>query len=202
MPTPGASSTATSSRGNIMLGKYGETLVVDWGLAKVIGDREGRSQSEEGIVRPFSGSSTSPTQMGHVMGTPAYMSPEQAGGRLDALGPASDVYSLGATLYQLLTGREPIQGSHVGEILAKVKHGDWLPPRKVRTSLPTALDAICRKAARSSRRRDTRRPRRWRRTSNTGWPMSRWRRTVNRGGEGCGAGCGGTEGWQRVRRGS
>jgi serine/threonine-protein kinase len=129
-----------------MLGKYGETLVVDWGLAKVLGHREGLSKSEEGVLRPFSGSGSAPTQMGHVMGTPAYMSPEQAEGRLDDLGPASDIYGLGATLYELLTGREPIQGSHFGEILARVKRGEWLPPRKVRKDVPAPLDAICRKA--------------------------------------------------------
>ena len=57
------------------------------------------------------------------MGTPAYMSPEQADGRWDLVGPASDVYSLGATLYVLLTGRAPFEGRHVGEVL------DQRPPR-------------------------------------------------------------------------
>jgi len=131
---------------NIMLGKFGETLLVDWGLAKVLGDRDGHSKSEEGVLlRSASGDST-PTQAGHVMGTPAYMSPEQAEGRLDVLGPASDIYSLGATLYELLTGKQAVGGGHVGEILARVKRGDWLPPRKVRKDVPAPLDAICRKA--------------------------------------------------------
>src|SRR5262249_13307033 len=92
------------------------------------------------------GTGTAPTQMGHVMGTPAYMSPEQADGRLDELGPACDIYSLGATLYEILTGREPIQGTHIGEILTKARQGDWAPPRKVRRDVPAPLDAVCSKA--------------------------------------------------------
>src|SRR5205807_1198980 len=132
---------------NIMLGKFGETLVVDWGLAKVMGDRDGATaKSEEGALHPSASGDSTPTQAGHVMGTPAYMSPEQAEGRLDMLGPASDIYSLGATLYELLTGQQSVQGRHMGEILAKVKRGDWLPPRKLRKDVPAPLDAICRKA--------------------------------------------------------
>ena len=93
--------------GNIMLGKYGETLVVDWGLAKPQGQVEPPSADPnvtlphlpEPLLRPQSGSGSAPTQMGAAIGTPAFMSPEQAAGRLDQLGGASDVYSLGATLY-------------------------------------------------------------------------------------------------------
>jgi serine/threonine-protein kinase len=131
---------------NIMLGKYGETLLVDWGLAKVVGHRDGLVGSEEGTLRPASPGDTPPTQMGVIMGTPAYMSPEQAEGRQQELGPASDIYSLGATLYELLTGREPIQGHCSEEFLIKAKRGEWQPPRKVRKEIPAALDQICRKA--------------------------------------------------------
>src|SRR5258708_6422575 len=91
-----------------MLGNYGETLVVDWGLAKVIGRSEAQAQSEERTLRPFSASGSAETQTGQAIGTPQYMSPEQAAGRWDELGRESDVYSLGATLYSLLTGRTPI----------------------------------------------------------------------------------------------
>src|SRR5205085_3635044 len=89
--------------GNILLGSYGETLVVDWGLAKALGKRKGRG-TEEKTLRPNLASGSAETVAGSAIGTPAYMSPEQAEGRLDLLGPASDTYSLGATFYCLLTG--------------------------------------------------------------------------------------------------
>src|SRR5262249_56252932 len=76
------------------------------------------------------------TQAGAALGTPAYMSPEQASGRVDLLGPASDIYSLGATLYALLTGRPPIDGKDTAEVLRKVQRGEWLPPRRVTSDVP------------------------------------------------------------------
>ena len=93
--------------GNIMLGKYGETLVVDWGLAKAVGRAESRERpvTDEPTLHPASASGSAETLPGSALGTPSYMSPEQAAGRLDQLGRASDVYSLGANLYCLLTGK-------------------------------------------------------------------------------------------------
>ncbi|MEM6469495.1 MAG: protein kinase [Planctomycetota bacterium] len=132
--------------GNIMLGKYGETLVVDWGLAKPIGKDRSHGDPDEPTLRPQSGSGSSPTQMGAAIGTPPYMSPEQASGRLDQLGVTSDVYSLGATLYCLLTGKPPFTDPDVATVLRKVQKGDFLPPRKIRSEVPVALEAICMKA--------------------------------------------------------
>ena len=74
------------------------------------------------------------------------MSPEQAEGRLDQVGPLSDVYSLGATLYCLLTGKPPIDETDVGEALRRVQRGEFPPPRAVRPSIPPGLEAICLKA--------------------------------------------------------
>jgi serine/threonine-protein kinase len=64
------------------------------------------------------------TQAGAALGTPAYMSPEQAAGRMDLLGPASDIYNLGATLYTLLTGRPPVEGRDTAEMLRKAQRGE------------------------------------------------------------------------------
>ena len=128
---------------NIILGRHGETLVVDWGLAKAVG-RADPSVGEQTIAPSSSGSSE--TMPGSALGTPAYMSPEQACGDLDRLGPRSDVYSLGATLYCLLTGKPPFEGDDVGEVLRKVQRGDFVPPRQREPSLDAALEAVCLKA--------------------------------------------------------
>ena len=128
---------------NIILGKHGETLVVDWGLAKAVG-RADPAAGEQTIAPSSSGSSE--TLPGSAMGTPAYMSPEQAGGDLDRLGPRSDVYSLGATLYCLLTGKPPFEGDDIGEILRRVQAGDVRAPREVVPALDKALESVCLKA--------------------------------------------------------
>jgi len=136
--------------GNIMLGKYGETLVVDWGLAKPMGKTISTLiDPTERALQPSSLSSTAPERMGSAIGTPQYMSPEQAAGQLDQLGPGSDVYSLGATLYCLLTGKAPMSDettNDVGKILRRVQAGDFVPPRKLAPDIPKPLEAICLKA--------------------------------------------------------
>jgi len=129
--------------GNIMVGRYGETLVVDWGLAKLVGTPQ---DGAEATLRPASASGSSDTLPGSAIGTPSYMSPEQAAGDLERLGPRSDVYSLGATLYALLAGQAPIEGADIPTILDRVRRGEVPPPRQVNAKVPAALDAICRKA--------------------------------------------------------
>jgi serine/threonine protein kinase len=130
---------------NIILGKHGETLVVDWGLAKATG--KGDDSVGERTMTPSSGSGSAQTLPGSAMGTPAYMSPEQARGEIDQLGSRSDVYSLGATLYCLLTGRPPIpsQGD-IESILRAVKNGDFPRPRELDPRIDRTLEAICLKA--------------------------------------------------------
>jgi serine/threonine-protein kinase len=133
---------------NILLGPYGETLVVDWGLAKVVGRDEPGASDDPGerTLRPISASGSGETMPGTALGTPAYMSPEQAEGRLDLLGPASDVYSLGATLYVVLTRRAPFDSTDAAKFLPKVQRGDFARPRALNPSIPKPLEAICLKA--------------------------------------------------------
>ena len=128
---------------NIIVGKHGETLVVDWGLAKSVG-RADPSVGEQTIAPSSSGSSE--TLPGSALGTPAYMSPEQARGDLNRLGPRSDVYSLGATLYCLLTGKPPFEGEDVGAILNAVQEGQFPRPSRLDPTLDKALEAVCLKA--------------------------------------------------------
>ncbi len=127
---------------NIVVGKHGETLVVDWGLAKPSGHVEPGTESGERLLMPSAGSGSSETLPGSAVGTPAYMSPEQAEGRFDRMGPRSDVYSLGATLYCLLIGKPPFAGE-VADVLRAVQRGEVRPPRQLDPGIDPALEAIC-----------------------------------------------------------
>lgn len=132
--------------GNIMLGNFGETLVVDWGLAK----RLDRADEATTVVPTEESPANHPetafeTQQGMVIGTPAFMSPEQAQGNINALTAASDVYSLGATLYVILTGQTAFSGNIV-ELLPRVVQGNFLSPKQRLVSTPAALNAIVVKA--------------------------------------------------------
>jgi WD40 repeat protein len=132
--------------GNVLLGPFGETLVVDWGLAKVVGRPESAVRADEPTLRPASGSGVETTLPNAALGTPGYMSPEQAAGELARLGTHSDVYSLGATLYYVLTGQSAFLDNDVSAALAKTRRGEFPPPCAVAPAVPRPLEAICLKA--------------------------------------------------------
>jgi serine/threonine-protein kinase len=131
---------------NVMLGRFGETLLIDWGLAKATGRREpaGPEADREATLVPPSGSGHAPT-LG-VLGSPQYMSPEQAGGATESLGPSTDVYGLGAILFALLTGEPPVQGGALEEVLERTRRGAIRSPRSLNPNLPRALEAVCLRA--------------------------------------------------------
>jgi tetratricopeptide (TPR) repeat protein len=131
---------------NVMLGRYGETLLIDWGLAKATGRREpaGPGATIEVTLVPPSGSGHAPTV--GVLGSPPYMSPEQAAGEVESLGPATDVYGLGAILFALLTGDPPVEGATTEEVLDRVRRGSIRSPRSLNPNIPRALEAVCLRA--------------------------------------------------------
>jgi len=131
---------------NIMLGPFDETLVLDWGLGKILAsdDAEAGGEHEREALVPSPGSDEPGTR--GVIGTPGFMSPEQHAGQWGKVGPASDIYGLGATLYDLLTGRPPFNGRGPGEIADRVTRGEFIRPRQVRPEIPRPLQAICLKA--------------------------------------------------------
>ncbi len=116
--------------GNILLDGEGRVHVLDFGLARHL---------EEG---------TRITASGESMGTPAYMPPEQALGEASKVGPAADVYALGAILYEVLTGHPPFEGANAMEVLARLVHEDPRPPRLLDARIPEDLETICLRALR------------------------------------------------------
>jgi WD40 repeat protein len=110
---------------NVLLTANGTPKVTDFGLAKSLEEDSGQ------------------TREGMVMGTPAYMAPEQARGSVKEFGPVTDVYALGAILYECLTGRPPFQGASVLETLEQVRGREPVPPRQLQPTVPRDLETVC-----------------------------------------------------------
>jgi serine/threonine-protein kinase len=112
----------------VLVTPAGAAKVTDFGLAKRLDQTAGQ------------------TQTGAILGTPNYLAPEQAGGPPGAVGPATDVYALGAILYELLTGRPPFRGATLLETLEQVRSAEPLPPSRWQPRLPRDLETVCLKA--------------------------------------------------------
>jgi hypothetical protein len=110
---------------NVLLTETGVAKIADFGLAKLLDVEQGQTQS------------------GAVLGSPSYMAPEQAEGKVRAIGPATDVYALGAILYELLTGRPPFLGASFLETLQQVRSHDPAPPQALQPKVPDDLATIC-----------------------------------------------------------
>jgi serine/threonine protein kinase len=131
---------------NVLVGSYGETVVIDWGLARRSGDPEARAVPSS-LVGVISGAVT---LVGDVVGTPAYMPPEQARG--EEVDARADVYALGAMLYYLLGGRVPYAGARTAaEVLTQILLGPPQPLVELEPELPPELLAIVAKAMAPSR---------------------------------------------------
>lgn len=122
---------------NVVLGDYGEVVVIDWGLAKQFGRGELAAETVDlDAIRPAE------TVAGQILGTPAYMAPEQAAGDSDAVGPATDVYGLSAILYEILCGQPPFTGASTIDVLKQVKSSTPVRPSEVAPGIPAALEQI------------------------------------------------------------
>ncbi len=126
---------------NVALGEFGEVVVLDWGLAKLIGETEG---AMPGRVELDAGGDD--TSYGQVLGTLAYMAPEQARGDVDQIDARTDIYALGAVLFEILTDRIPHQGKTTRELLRTITRGEVLRASEIDAKVPKALSAICVKA--------------------------------------------------------
>lgn len=136
---------------NIMLGDYGEVMVVDWGLAKIIGTKD--DESDHRRISVVDVNNLTATQDGNLLGSPAYMSPEQADGQISLLDARTDIYGLGAILFSILIGHAPHKGTQTGNVakdtinmMRRISEGPTPRIRDVNPTLPKPLDAICAKA--------------------------------------------------------
>ncbi|HZN02216.1 MAG TPA: serine/threonine-protein kinase [Candidatus Polarisedimenticolia bacterium] len=137
---------------NIMVGAFGEALVMDWGVAKRLSAPEAPTLQLDAPAAPGiapgrpAGAAPVGTRAGTVIGTPAWMAPEQARGDLDQVGPRTDVYALGAILYYLLSGRPPFPAGPAESVLRQVREESPADLRRLDASIPKRLAAIVRRA--------------------------------------------------------
>jgi serine/threonine protein kinase/Flp pilus assembly protein TadD len=131
---------------NVMLGPFGETILLDWGIAKILGQNEPAMDDEPGSSPRLESIPDTGTREGAIMGTPSYMAPEVAAGLNEEVDERSDIYLLGATLYQMLSGRQPRSAKTMQEMIKKAKQEVPKPVRSINPLVPRALDAICHKA--------------------------------------------------------
>ncbi|MBP6839475.1 MAG: protein kinase [Kofleriaceae bacterium] len=132
---------------NVMLGDFGETVVIDWGLAKDLAEPSGPARHGDGgpdqrgePARSATDGGDSETRHGEILGTPAYMAPEQAAGA--AVDERTDVFALGAILYHVLSGQLPYTGASAVEVMERIQAGRPRPLREVAPGLPPDLVAI------------------------------------------------------------
>ncbi len=131
---------------NVMAGAFGETIVVDWGLARYVDDATdettvhgaGHQDDRSGSYR-----SSGPMESeGSVIGTPTYMAPEQARGELASMGSHSDIYSLGVILYEIIAGSHPHKGMDIKTVLRRASRGQCTPLRQMQPCVPKPLEEI------------------------------------------------------------
>ena len=131
---------------NVMLGAFGETVVLDWGLAKFTNQPDILGPEQPCSLTPLLSGQSAQTEDGSILGSPLYMPPEMAEGHTADADARTDVYLLGATLYEILTGQPPRHGASRDEILELARTSPPVPPRKLVNQTPRALEAICLKA--------------------------------------------------------
>ena len=131
---------------NVVLGDFGEVMVLDWGLAKAIEADRSETGTFRVTVNPEESIAPDLTRHGQALGTPMYMAPEQAAGTNDQVDERSDVYGLGAMLYEILTGQPPFNGVTTREVLDRVLSEPPIAPRHHGVTVPPLLEAACLRA--------------------------------------------------------
>ncbi|MCC6573248.1 MAG: SUMF1/EgtB/PvdO family nonheme iron enzyme [Planctomycetes bacterium] len=129
---------------NIMVGRFGEAQIMDWGVAKIVGRKDKAAVGERTVLSDRHEGGVATTMVGAILGTPTYMSPEQARGETDTLTPASDMFSMGVILYELLSLKLPWSGRTSEEVLDQVREVNPEPPSKKapERKIPPELESL------------------------------------------------------------